>query len=284
MICVFRNGEHGKCEGRLQWHHAIKQQRLKRGFPWGAWRGLAQTWQPIGRYDLTPRGGDIEMIPLADILGDARNRVWVCSHHHELVTNGRLHVELPQSVWEFADEYGLRAMLENDLARRAAVTPSKPVGHTPGGTTMDKKAAGGVEGPLSVEGAKAPVEEPRFCDWLMGVYASPDNPHRSGMYVRTIKRTGRVMNPGVWYELTDGKGDFWAFRREEVVRACGFCKGKPVGDAATWLDDVPRPPAPCPRCGKTYGPVKADAESSTAKTGPEGSHKPESVRGLSGDS
>lgn len=36
--------------------------------------------------------------------------------------------------------------------------------------------------------------------------------------------------------------------REKV---CGFCHGQPVGDAASWLDGKPRPPAPCPRCGKT---------------------------------
>lgn len=33
-------------------------------------------------------------------------------------------------------------------------------------------------------------------------------------------------------------------------KVCGFCKGQPVGDAASWLDGKPRPPAPCPRCGK----------------------------------
>jgi hypothetical protein len=32
---------------------------------------------------------------------------------------------------------------------------------------------------------------------------------------------------------------------------CGFCHGKPVGNAATWQDGKPRPPAPCPRCGRT---------------------------------
>ncbi len=40
---------------------------------------------------------------------------------------------------------------------------------------------------------------------------------------------------------------------------CGFCKGKPVGDAATWVDGKPRPPAPCPRCGETFNPEKRNA-------------------------
>jgi hypothetical protein len=35
-------------------------------------------------------------------------------------------------------------------------------------------------------------------------------------------------------------------------RVCGFCGGKPVGNAATWLDGQPRPPAACPRCGETH--------------------------------
>lgn len=32
---------------------------------------------------------------------------------------------------------------------------------------------------------------------------------------------------------------------------CEFCKGEPVTNAASWLDGKPRPPAACPRCGKT---------------------------------
>lgn len=35
---------------------------------------------------------------------------------------------------------------------------------------------------------------------------------------------------------------------------CGFCKGQPVGDAATWLDGKSRPPLPCPRCGELNEP------------------------------
>lgn len=63
---------------------------------------------------------------------------------------------------------------------------------------------------------------------------------------------------------------------------CGFCHGKPVGDAATWLDGKPRPSAPCPRCGVTTpfesGPAVAvpaaataprDALADVSATGPE---------------
>jgi hypothetical protein len=39
--------------------------------------------------------------------------------------------------------------------------------------------------------------------------------------------------------------------REAVKHPCGFCHGRPVGDAASWVDGKPRPPAPCPRCGET---------------------------------
>lgn len=38
------------------------------------------------------------------------------------------------------------------------------------------------------------------------------------------------------------------------MSACGFCKGGPVGNAASWLDDKPRPPAACPRCGEVNWP------------------------------
>lgn len=32
--------------------------------------------------------------------------------------------------------------------------------------------------------------------------------------------------------------------------SCTFCGGLAVGDAASWQDGQPRPPAPCPRCGE----------------------------------
>jgi hypothetical protein len=106
-----------ECHGVLEWHHAVKQQRIKRAFPHGAIWGLS--WHPATRYSPVTHGSPVTRT-LDDILGDTRNRVWLCSRHHELVTNGRLEIELPESVWEFAADFGFTAGLENDEARRAA--------------------------------------------------------------------------------------------------------------------------------------------------------------------
>ena len=59
--------------------------------------------------------------------------------------------------------------------------------------------------------------EPKFGEWLRGIYASESNPHRDGMYVRTIRRTGKL-NPGVHYEVTDGNGKFWQYPAQSVER------------------------------------------------------------------
>lgn len=120
MSCVFANGEHGPCEPPLEWHHAVKQQRLKREFRYGAlWAHGARVWVPAGRYDRVEERCDCYGKTLDQLLGDPRNRVWLCKRHHELVTNHRLKVVLPESVWVFAREYGLEGMLENDLRRAA---------------------------------------------------------------------------------------------------------------------------------------------------------------------
>ena len=58
---------------------------------------------------------------------------------------------------------------------------------------------------------------PVFGEWLRGIYASERNPQRDGMYVRTIRRTGRT-NPGTYYELTDGKGSLWSYPVQSVER------------------------------------------------------------------
>jgi hypothetical protein len=52
------------------------------------------------------------------------------------------------------------------------------------------------------------VMTPKFGDKLENPVASVENPHRIGMFVRKVRRTGKL-NPGLWYEMTDGTGDFW---------------------------------------------------------------------------
>ena len=50
---------------------------------------------------------------------------------------------------------------------------------------------------------------------MRGIWASPDNPHRDGTYVETIRRRGK-MNAGVHYRITDGEGGFWMYPVESV--------------------------------------------------------------------
>lgn len=50
--------------------------------------------------------------------------------------------------------------------------------------------------------------EPRFGDIITNGWASEDNPTRVGLFVREGRRTGR-MNPGRYFEVTDGEGKFW---------------------------------------------------------------------------
>lgn len=69
--------------------------------------------------------------------------------------------------------------------------------------------------------------EPKFGEWLRGIYASESNPHRDGMYVRTIHRRGRI-NPGKFYEVTDGKGAFWMYPAQSVERIAAALRSAQV--------------------------------------------------------
>ena len=107
------------------------------------------------------------------------------------------------------------------------------------------------------------VSEPKFGEWLRGIHASESNPHRDGMYVRTVRRTGR-MNPGKFYELTDGRGDFWQYPAKSVTRIAPLpapqipAEAQPVACAhdyqktadcrlpASWIDV-------CTKCGQEKG-------------------------------
>lgn len=71
------------------------------------------------------------------------------------------------------------------------------------------------------------AREPKFGDWIRGIYASESNPRRDGMYVRTIHRKGR-MNPGKFYELTDGNGAFWMYPAQSVERIAAALRSAQV--------------------------------------------------------
>lgn len=60
------------------------------------------------------------------------------------------------------------------------------------------------------------AEAMKFGDPIENVWASPDNPTKYGFFVRTIKRLGRVMNAGMWVEMTDGNGEFWEVNPEAI--------------------------------------------------------------------
>ena len=49
---------------------------------------------------------------------------------------------------------------------------------------------------------------PKFGATVTNLVASECNPTRTGYFVRSGSRTGR-MNTGPWWEITDGRGKFW---------------------------------------------------------------------------
>ena len=65
-------------------------------------------------------------------------------------------------------------------------------------------------------GERGNSRAPKFGELMRGVWASKTNQQRDGMFVRTVRRTGRVNN-GTWHELTDGKGKFWQYEAKSTV-------------------------------------------------------------------
>jgi hypothetical protein len=70
---------------------------------------------------------------------------------------------------------------------------------------------------------------PAFGDLVENGWTSEDNPTRLGMFVREVRRTGR-MNPGRWWEITDGKGKFWQLQPtgEHRLTVTARSEAKPI--------------------------------------------------------
>jgi hypothetical protein len=60
------------------------------------------------------------------------------------------------------------------------------------------------------------MTHPKFGDNVTNTAAGDSNPRKHGLFVRVVRSTGKV-NPGIWYECTDGKGDFWQTDSRSIV-------------------------------------------------------------------
>lgn len=78
------------------------------------------------------------------------------------------------------------------------------------------------------------MTNPAFGDRIRGIWAGEKNPQRDGMYVRTVRRTGRC-NPGTFYELTDGKGRFWQYEAADTLRHADFASDAAIDQASEAL-------------------------------------------------
>lgn len=61
--------------------------------------------------------------------------------------------------------------------------------------------------------------KPQFGDWLENVMAGDGNPHKRGRFVRVVRVPRGRMNAGLWWEMTDGRGDFWQSNPESCIAA-----------------------------------------------------------------
>lgn len=66
-----------------------------------------------------------------------------------------------------------------------------------------------------------------FGDVVVNGWASEDNPTRTGYFVRSFTRTGK-MNPGLTWEVTDGKGKFWTFKPADIGERLTVLAARPA--------------------------------------------------------
>ena len=94
------------CRGRLQAAHwiAVQTLRIKQ-------RNARIVAGGVGFYH-PPESARLTNADLSDLIADPRNGVPLCEMHHQALDHKRLSLAPPQSVIEFATEYGLGHLLE----------------------------------------------------------------------------------------------------------------------------------------------------------------------------
>lgn len=65
---------------------------------------------------------------------------------------------------------------------------------------------------------------PRYGDLMLMESAGKENPRRFGLFVKIVHRARGRINSGTWYQVTDGKGDFWLTdpTTSRVLNEAGF--------------------------------------------------------------
>lgn len=117
MSCHFAGWpDFPSCEPPGQRHHVVPQQRIKYQYPRGALYDPELGWRPIGKLD---EPGSLETRSQRELLDDPRNIILICWGHHQLVEGKRIYPEIPEPVWEFAEDFGFTAGLVSDHDRRA---------------------------------------------------------------------------------------------------------------------------------------------------------------------
>lgn len=110
----------GACWGPTDRAHLIPKQVIKRQFPFGAMRRVdtGEVCAQRRNEDFAALGVTWEPVAMKHVIWD--DRVWVhaCRRHHGDFDNYRIRLwraDLPQSVFEFAAQYGLSWRLERDF-------------------------------------------------------------------------------------------------------------------------------------------------------------------------
>ena len=103
-VCCVMDGE-GPCVGRLQAHHCIERQRIRN-------KRTDALIRLANGEEISHTHRRLVDTELADLIADDRNGIPVCEIHHARPWD----LPVPDSAYEFADEYGLGSSLPERIA------------------------------------------------------------------------------------------------------------------------------------------------------------------------
>lgn len=92
--------------------------------------------------------------------------------------------------------------------------------------------------PTQGEHAQTEALRPKFGDLLRNTMASESNPRRDAYFIREVHRSGGGVNPGRWFEMTDGKGETWLSNPQNMVPAATAQPAAPQGGAYAELPKI----------------------------------------------